>query len=226
MSNIIFICEGISEKIFVENILQSYWDKKNLKIATDVILLGATNQKCNGTGGDVSFERLKNDLESTLQNDSISYITTIFDFYQLHGTWPGKTEYLPTMTSRQKVEIMEKRTKEELSIQLSFPAITERFFPYFMLLEYEGLVFTEPRAITAVTKARHATMELEKILNDFSGHPEDINTTKAPSARISAAKANYGKTSHAHRIVSKIGIDPIREKCPHFNDWLQILERL
>lgn len=65
-----------------------------------------------------------------------------------------------------------------------------------------------------------------QILADFADQPEEINTILAPSTRMANAKANYGKTTHAHRIVNAIGVDLIRTACPHFNDWMNVLEAL
>ena len=227
MSNITFICEGPSEKNLVDYVLIPYWKNKGFPITGSVIILGEGNPCCKGTGGDVSFERLKVDLSFAMQaNTSDSFFTTVFDFYELHGDWPGRNLISGKLSSREKVEFIENNTKELLKEQYPGLPVVERFIPYFMLHEYEGLLFTSPEAITEVTKAGKSTNELRKILSDFHSKPEEINTTLSPSERLSRAKANYGKTLHAHRIMLKIGIDAVRAACPHFNDWMTRLESL
>lgn len=227
MSNIIFICEGSSEKNLVDHVLNPYWKNKGLPITGSVIILGEGNPCSKGSGGDVSVERLKVDLSFAMQSDTNeSFFTTVFDFYELHGDWPGQNLISANMSSREKVEIIENSAKELLKEQYPELPLEDRFIPYFMLHEYESLLFTSPEAITAVTKAGKSTDELRKILSDFHSKPEEINTTLSPSERLARAKANYGKTLHAHRIMLKIGIDAVRAACPHFNDWMTRLESL
>ena len=227
MSNITFICEGASEKKLVEYVLIPYWKNKGVSISGNVIILGEENPGCRGAGGDVSFERLKIDLSSAMAADkNDSWFTTIFDFYALHGEWPGQQSVKEGLSSLEKVEKVENTVKGLLASQLESLPAAERFIPFFMLHEYESLLFVKPSAITEVTKARKATADLQKILSDFNSKPEEINTVLSPSQRLARAKANYGKTLHAHRIIQIIGIDPVRAVCPHFNDWMTKLERL
>jgi hypothetical protein len=58
--------------------------------------------------------------------------------------------------------------------------------------------------------------------------PEDINDhpKTAPSKRIVAAMRGYQKTFHGPLIACEIGLSAIRQNCPHFDAWLQKLERL
>ena len=227
MSKITFICEGPSEKNLVDHVLNPYWKNKGLPISGSVIILGEENPVCKGAGGDVSFNRLKIDLSSAMAADQDdSCFTTIFDFYELHGEWPGQELISGNISSLEKVEKIENSTKELLTAQYPELPLKDRFIPYFMLHEYESLLFTSPSAITEVTKARRTTNELEKILSEFDSKPEEINTVLSPSQRLSRARANYGKTLHAHRIMLKIGIDAVRAACPHFNNWMAKLECL
>ncbi|MCU0546274.1 MAG: DUF4276 family protein [Oscillatoriaceae cyanobacterium Prado104] len=58
--------------------------------------------------------------------------------------------------------------------------------------------------------------------------PELINQgkTTAPSKRIIQAIPRYSKISDGLTIVKSIGLDNIRSKCPHFNQWINTLENL
>ena len=219
MTKIVFICEGPSETKFVDPVLKKYWQDKGLLIDTETIILGVT-------GGDVSFRRLEIDLKHILLKEGNFHITSIFDYYELHGEWPGQELLNEAMTSREKVAIIEQETKKELINRLPQYDVAKLFVPYFMLHEYEGLFFTRPEMITEITRARAATQRLQGIANEFNGKPEEINTEFAPSARLRDAGANYGKVTHGHRIVEKVGVDAIRRSCGHFNDWLTVLESL
>ena len=227
MSNITFICEGPSEKLFVDFILDPYWKNKGLQILCNPIVIGEGNPCCKGTGGDISYNRLKIDLSSAMNDDKDnSFFTTIFDFYGLHGEWPGKNLFRDGMSASEKVTTIERETKNLLITEYPALSISDRFVPYFMLHEYESLLFSRPSAITEITKAKQVTNQLEKILSDFNSMPEEINTQSSPSNRLASAKANYSKMYHAHQIVKLIGIDTIRSRCPHFNDWMTNLEHL
>lgn len=227
MSNITFICEGPSEKNLVNFILEPYWKGKGLHILCNPIIIGEGNPCCNGTGGDISYNRLKIDLSSAMNDDKDnSFFTTIFDFYGLHGDWPGMDLFRDEMSASEKVATIERETKNNLITEYPTLSISERFVPFFMLHEYESLLFSSPSAITEITRARQATEQLETILSNFNSMPEEINTQSSPSNRLASAKANYSKMYHAHQIVKLIGIDTIRSKCPHFNDWMTNLEQL
>ncbi len=208
--------------------MNDYWKRKGLNVQCDPIIIGEGNSHCRGSGGDVTFNRLKTELSvaMTVQDDAPLFFTTIFDFYERHGEWPRESELSEDVSAQEKVEQLEIFTKEALISELQGFPIEDKFIPYFMLHEYEGLMFSDPSAIVGVTKSRSSEAELQKVLSDFGNKPEAINTELSPSQRIKNAKVQYGKTTHAHRIISQIGIDNIRQSCPHFDGWLIKLERL
>jgi len=63
---------------------------------------------------------------------------------------------------------------------------------------------------------------------DQYANPEEIddNPTKAPSKHIEQLKPGYRKVVMGKTISEAIGIPAIREKCPHFDQWLTKLEML
>ena len=69
--------------------------------------------------------------------------------------------------------------------------------------------------------------ELKKIVDNFSS-PEEINDGENthPSARIKSVINRYKKVVDGTIIAQKIGLENIRDKCPHFNQWLKQLEQL
>jgi hypothetical protein len=60
------------------------------------------------------------------------------------------------------------------------------------------------------------------------GATEDINDSPhtAPSKRITHVVPSYNKTAEGITIASDIGLQKIRQECPHFNAWLTQLENL
>jgi hypothetical protein len=58
--------------------------------------------------------------------------------------------------------------------------------------------------------------------------PEEINDGKDthPSARLEKAYRGYRKVLHGSQAVMRIGLERIREKCPHLDYWIRKLEEL
>jgi hypothetical protein len=54
----------------------------------------------------------------------------------------------------------------------------------------------------------------------------DDGQDTAPSKRIAAQFPNYSKTTVGPQMAELIGLENIRSKCPHFNAWLERLEKL
>ncbi|MBX3731904.1 MAG: DUF4276 family protein [Verrucomicrobiae bacterium] len=94
-----------------------------------------------------------------------------------------------------------------------------------MLHEYEAMVFTEPEAICSVLNAPALRPVFDGIRNRFP-NPEDINDgpNTAPSKRLLTAHPAYRKRQHGVEILRSIGLEQIRRTCPHFHQWLGVLE--
>lgn len=67
----------------------------------------------------------------------------------------------------------------------------------------------------------------ERIAESFET-PEEIDDsyTTAPSKRILAVEPQYQKVTDGNLAATRIGLDIMREKCPHFNGRLSKLEAL
>lgn len=76
-------------------------------------------------------------------------------------------------------------------------------------------------------RCKHLALDLQKVEN-----PELINNgpSTAPSKRIISAieggkkqQYKYNKAATAKAVTEQIGIDELRSKCPHFNEWIENL---
>ncbi|MFC3120756.1 DUF4276 family protein [Agaribacter flavus] len=58
--------------------------------------------------------------------------------------------------------------------------------------------------------------------------PEHINDSPqtAPSKPIKTMMPSYDKVLHGPMIAGDIGLETIRQQCPHFNHWLKHVEPL
>jgi hypothetical protein len=54
----------------------------------------------------------------------------------------------------------------------------------------------------------------------------DDGPTTAPSKRIIAEIPEYDKATAGVAVAEKIGMDTLRQKCRHFNEWITRLEQL
>jgi hypothetical protein len=116
-----------------------------------------------------------------------------------------------------------KELQEEMERYFDAP----RFRAFLTLHEFEGLLFSKPALIAAALDQPSAESRLNDIRAGFAT-PEDINDRPefTPSKRLMSILVAYQKPAHGSRIASRIGLEVIRQECPHFNEWLSILERL
>lgn len=101
-----------------------------------------------------------------------------------------------------------------------------RLRPFLMLHEFEAMLFTN------IEKWEHRfddAAAIARLKNDVTSlEPECINETpqNAPSKRILRRLKDYEKPFHGPDALKDIGLDAIREACPHFATWLTWAENL
>lgn len=217
--NISVICEGKTEQIFVGKIIAPYLSSRNVFITAFQIT------KPGQKGGDVKFNRLRNELKNTLYQPHWNLITTFFDFYGLKGEWPEYSNALDQQTPKAKSTTLVTGVQDE--IDALFPELNtrKRFLPYFAMHETEALYFSCPQ--TMADQLEVCQTEIESILTDCS-EPEAINHERetSPSHRIGTlmGKKFTKKTTTGIAIAEAIGLPKMREHCPIFNDWITQME--
>jgi len=102
-----------------------------------------------------------------------------------------------------------------------------RFLPYLQLHEFEGLLFSDPTAFAAGIGQRQLAEQFERVRREFAT-PEDINddAITAPSKRVLRAYPSYRKVLHGTQAARAVGIEKMRQECPHFRGWVDQLEIL
>ena len=98
------------------------------------------------------------------------------------------------------------------------------FIPNLLVHEFEALLFTDIQVFEQWTDDNSLLNPLYEVRRTLA--PEEINEQPqtSPSKRILAAWQGYQKTVHGPLIACDIGLDKIREACPHFNQWLLKME--
>jgi hypothetical protein len=143
----------------------------------------------------------------------------MIDYYGLPVDFPGKPQ-LESSSSHDRAKELEAALEHRLSA-------APRFVAYFMIHEFEALLFSSPGVLAQAMNEPSATTHLQRIRDSFPT-PEDINDDPMtrPSARLLHHFPGYQKVLHGPNTISRIGLVTIRRECTHFNEWVSKLEKL
>lgn len=219
MLYILILVEGQTEAEFV-GILNEYLNPNQIYLKPVLPKTSNPSNRPAYRGGIVSYGKAENDIRKLLGDKSYDLVTTMIDFYGLPTDFPNYSDKEATTgTVYQRVEYLEKKFKEKINRQ--------KFLPYFAIHEFEALLFTKPDIIVQQIRGDDIKTKanLEKIRNSYQ-NPEEINLDKPPSKRILNAIKEYKKVAHGFEISVEIGIEAMRQECPHFDTWLKKIEAL
>lgn len=216
MKTVHILVEGPTEEGFVRHVLQPHLSQHDVRANPVIVTTKRVKSGPNFKGGITSYERVRDDAKRLLGDTSARLVTTLIDYYGLPEEFPGKSEAVGT--PHQKVVAVESAFQKDID--------HPKFSAYLSLHEFEALLFASPsdiaRALNDMTKEK----TLRGIRQGFPT-PEDINDNPAttPSRRILAYFPRYNKVFFGSVIARRIGLVQIRQECPHFNDWVNRLER-
>lgn len=171
-----------------------------------------------------TYQKTRGDIIRWMKEDDNpdSYFSTMFDLFALPTDFPSFAKVQGRPDPHAKVNELEKAFAADIAGQ--------RFLPYLQLHEFEALLLSDPSKF-AVEFLNHDTAieNLSKMCSEFDS-PEviDEGPETAPSKRIIQEIPEYAgrKASAGPRIARTIGLEMIRRKCLHFDQWLASLERL
>lgn len=214
------ICEGQTEEMFVNELLQPMFVPKG------VFLLPALVGKPGHKGGNFKFERLYADIEKRLLGDTTSFCTTFFDYYGLPQSFPGKDASASYNDIANKADTVQQAMTLELTKKLGDNSM-RRFIPFVQMYEFEALLFSNTSAFAKGIDKDDLEPQLARIVSQFDT-PEHINDSPntAPSKRIKALIPGYQKPLLGTLAALEIGLNAMRSNCALFNNWLEKLEAL
>jgi len=124
----------------------------------------------------------------------------------------------------QKALTIENAMHEDLCSRLSNNFNKERFIPYVIMHEFEGMLFSNCNAFASGIAQTNLSSRFQAIRDQFNS-PEEINDSPltAPSKRILKIFPSYQKPLYGSLAALEIGIDKIKSECSHFSEWLQKL---
>lgn len=197
------LVEGETEEKFVKEILNPHFQTKKI-YTTPVRLRGVSK-----------YSIIESELKSLLKNNSFSLVTTMIDLYGAPADMPGKDEITEEMNYITKVTLLESAFKKQIS--------HEKFLPYLQLHEFEALLFSD---VSYFSLLKNDISTFEDLVR--RKEPEEINDSPntAPSKRIiqEIPKYEFSKPTNGIILAKKIGLEKMRDKCPHFNSWLNAIE--
>lgn len=210
MKTVIIICEGPTEEVFCRNLLSQYLQNS---CRIEIRLLG----------GNCNWQRIRDMAEKALKQQKNALVTTFFDYYGVKTkkfpNWK-ETVGINKANVRERIEILENGMLEEIDSNLRY-----RFIPYVQLHEFEALLFNNIGVFDDMFEfEQYDRAELLNVFNEFPD-PEmiDQGTETSPSHRLIKIIPAYRKVIQGNAIAEKIGIEQIRQKNKHFNDWIEQL---
>jgi hypothetical protein len=212
MIRIHIFCEGQTEETFVREVLTEHFNR--LEIWLNPIVVQTSKR---GRGGAVSYDKIKRQIEIQCKQDQSAWVTMLLDLYGLPSDFPCMDS--SEKDSFKKAKMIFSEIKKDIN--------QSNFIPNLIVHEFEGLLFSDPRAFSKWYDSPEIVEKLEKIRQEFDS-PEHINDGRqtAPSKRILNICADYNKILHGSLIALDIGLDQIRQECPFFDYWVKSLETL
>lgn len=220
MSRVIAVVEGQTEQGFVRDVLAPWLG------ARGVYLTGRLVGKPGHKGGVGEYHRSRRDVLLLLKQEETTFITTMFDFYGMPDSWPGRAKARKAAFS-DKAHIVEEAFRKDIIDELGSSFDQNRFIPYVQMHEFEALLFSHPPTICEVLRAPDSEDDVQAVRDKFST-PEEINDNPntAPSRRLIDLFADYRKRLHGLIAANRIGIETMLAECPHFAEWLSTLKAL
>jgi hypothetical protein len=173
-------------------------------------------------GGLREYGKAKGDLDRWLKEDRSpeAFFTTMFDLYSLPADFPDYAAAMSRADPYEKVGVLEDAFYKDIN--------DRRFIPYIQLHEFEALILADPRQLDWLYIEHETAIRRLMDMAAVFGNPELINDNPdtAPSKRLMEEIPEYSKTTAGPLIIDKITIETLRDKCPHFRDWVDRLASL
>lgn len=225
MADLYIVVEGYGEQGFLRDCVAPHLGTQG--VYARAALVGKPGHK----GGVRPWPAVRKDITNFLKMnraDRPIHVSMMFDYFRLPMDWPGRAD-APAKPMAQRPLHVEQEIAKDIAGHLGEHFIAERFIPYVQMHELEALVLAEPDNLAAeFLDQDNAVQQLKECIAGIP--PEEINDDPitAPSKRIITHLPEYEdrKAQAAVNVLSQTGLRVLRERCPHFNQWLSRLEAL
>lgn len=223
MADVYVVVEGYGEHGFLRECVAPHLGARGVYLHP--ALVGKPGHK----GGVRPWPAVRGDILKFLKMDRRArpvHVSMMFDYFRLPPDWPGRSG-AAGRTPAERAAHLERQIAADVAAHLGQGFDPARFLPYVQMFELEALVLAEPRSLAAEFPGQEAAIEsLAKSIQGLS--PEEINDgpATAPSKRICAHLPEYGrrKAQAVVNVLHVTGLSTLRQRCPHFHQWLARLE--
>jgi hypothetical protein len=224
MRRLNFVVEGQTEEAFVNRVLRPHLGLFDVVATARCVTTRRDRRRPDivHRGGLPDYGKARRDLERWMAEDAGALFTTMFDLYALPEDFPEFTEARRLIDPYERVAFLEAALAADLA--------DHRLIPYLQLHEFEALLFSDPTKFD--WEYLEHDRQIARLAEIAEAHesPEliDDGPETAPSKRIAQHIPEYAfqKASAGPLIAQRIGIGRMRERCPHFAEWLGRLESL
>ena len=218
MNRVRVLVEGQTEKAFVSEVLKPYFDPRQIYLHAVML---------RPRGGMPQYAQAKEAIVRSLKEDAALICTTMVDFYGMPTNWPGRDQAIQCLDCEDKANMIEKGILEDIDGHLGDSCDSQRLIPYVQMHEFEALLFSSPEKLAEGLGDKKLSSAFLTIRNEFST-PEEIDDhyETCPSRRIEKVFQGFKKTINGTTAARRIGLDIMRQECPHFNEWITKLESI
>ena len=215
---VFFLVEGQTEESFVKNVLSpdlgSHLTCVPVLLATKTVKSGPDFK-----GGILSYAKVRKEILRLLADGSATAVTTMFDYYGLPASFPGRDQ-ASSVCGRDRAVQIEAAMAADIN--------HERFLPYIQAHEFEALLFSRPATLAAAFPSRRTLAAVLQKHRQAFATPEDINDdpTTCPHRRIKNHAPEYRKATNGPIVAKRIGLAALRRECRHFDEWIATLQAL
>jgi len=169
-----------------------------------------------------TFAHALADMRNWLRDDQSpeARFSMMVDLYSLPQDFPGYAVGMAKPTGKEQADTLQQALAAEIA--------DVRFIPYLQLHEYEALVLVDPRRIATLYEV--STAQLNALCQECGRYatPEEIDHGRQshPKYRIQQHFPEYDENVAGPLIAENIGLPVLRQRCPHFAEWLTRLENL
>jgi hypothetical protein len=227
MKNLHIIVEGDTEETFVNDVLVRHFASLNIFISARKITTGwdRLNNK-PAKGGLLKYAKFRNDVLRWIKSDNgrpNTFYTSFIDLYAFprDPESPYTKQIQSIADPYQKIKALEIAIGEDIN--------HTAFIPYVQLHEFESLVLVAPdRLLTMFPDKGIAISKLQKEIASMEVELINESPLLAPSKRIINYIPEYKneKSRVGPLVAEDIGLNLLRQHCPHFDEWITKLENL
>ncbi len=224
MKRLYLTVEGQTEQAFAVDVLQPHLSPFNVMVVKPRLTgLHARRKGRIPTGGLLNtFGHSLGDIRRWMSEDKSidARFSIMIDLYSLPTDFPGYADAMKLASPHDQAAQLEKALANELG--------DSRFVPYLQVHEFEAIVLANPDSFLEWFDDIDKQVANLKAECEPFATPEEINHGQHthPKARIKKYIEDYHENIDGPVLAGYVGLDAIRDKCPHFAQWLTTLEEL